>query len=71
MNVRKIFADHDPELFEECLQRFQQDESRSQEARARRDAAWRRLEEIAASKAASNQAVLVPRGPLGPSQSFS
>ncbi|CAA6664169.1 unnamed protein product [Spirodela intermedia] len=71
MNVRKIFTDHDPELFEECLQRFQQDEARGHEARARRDATWRRLEEIAASKAASNQAVLVLRSPLGPSPSFS
>ena len=54
LNVRKIFSDHDPELFEECLKTFQEDESKEEEIKSRREATWKRLEEIAASKAASN-----------------
>ncbi|XP_078441106.1 serine/threonine protein phosphatase 2A 59 kDa regulatory subunit B' gamma isoform-like [Wolffia australiana] len=50
MNVRRMFAELDPELFEECLQRFEKEEAESQDNRARRDGVWRRLEEMAASK---------------------
>jgi len=59
LNVRKIFSDHDPELFEECLKKFQEDETKEKEIKSRREATWKRLEEIAASKAASNEAVLI------------
>ncbi|CAA6668037.1 unnamed protein product [Spirodela intermedia] len=44
----QIFADHNPELFEECLQRFHEKEAKSKEAQARRDSTWQRLEELAA-----------------------
>ncbi|KAM7278207.1 hypothetical protein ACFE04_005341 [Oxalis oulophora] len=60
LNVRKIFNDADPELFEECLLKFQKDEAQENEVKAKREATWKRLEEIAAMKAASsNEAVLV------------
>ncbi|ONK77702.1 uncharacterized protein A4U43_C02F9630 [Asparagus officinalis] len=59
LNVRKIFSDDDPELFEECLEKFQDDESKNKEFRSRREKIWKRLEEIAAIKAASNEAVLI------------
>lgn len=61
LNVRKIFADVDPELFEECLLKFQEDEAREEEAKAKREATWRRLEEIATMKGASNEAALLSR----------
>lgn len=61
LNVRKIFSDADPELFEECLLKFQDDEAREKEVKMKREATWKRLEEIAAMKAASNEPVLVPR----------
>ncbi|MQL93379.1 hypothetical protein Taro_026039 [Colocasia esculenta] len=61
LNVRKIFSDHDPELFEESLQKYQEDEAKDRDLRLKRDATWRRLEEIATSNAASNEAVLVNR----------
>ncbi|KAK6928472.1 Protein phosphatase 2A, regulatory B subunit, B56 [Dillenia turbinata] len=61
LNVRKIFSDTDPELFEECLQKFQDDEKQEEELQVKREATWKRLEEIAAMKAASNEPVLVPR----------
>lgn len=61
LNVRKIFSDHDPELFAECLKKFEEDESKKEEVWSKREAAWKRLEEIATSKAESNEAVLVPR----------
>lgn len=60
LNVRKIFADHNPELFEECLQRFREDEARSREARARRDSTWQRLEELAAMGGAHADATPPP-----------
>ncbi|KAJ4974633.1 hypothetical protein NE237_007807 [Protea cynaroides] len=61
LNVRKIFSDLDPELFQECLAKFQEDEAKEEEIKAKRAATWKRLEEIAASKAASKEAILVPR----------
>ncbi|GAB4848024.1 hypothetical protein Ancab_002684 [Ancistrocladus abbreviatus] len=61
LNVRKIFSDIDPELLEECLVKFQEDEAREKEIELKREATWKRLEEIAAMKAASNEPVLVPR----------
>lgn len=61
LNVRKIFYDLDPELFDECLLKFKEDESKEDETKARREATWKRLEELAAKKAASNEAVLVSR----------
>eukprot|EP00268_Persea_americana_P026191 TRINITY_DN2558_c0_g1_i2.p1 TRINITY_DN2558_c0_g1~~TRINITY_DN2558_c0_g1_i2.p1 ORF type:complete len:525 (-),score=109.92 TRINITY_DN2558_c0_g1_i2:545-2119(-) len=60
-NVRNIFSELDPDLFEECLQKFQEDEAKEEEILSKRDSTWKRLEEIAASKAASNEAVLVSR----------
>ncbi|KAK2969787.1 hypothetical protein RJ640_028067, partial [Escallonia rubra] len=60
-NVRKIFSDSDPELFEECLRKFQEDEALEQETKLKREATWKRLEEIAAMKASSNEPVLVAR----------
>ncbi|KAJ7970710.1 Serine/threonine protein phosphatase 2A regulatory subunit [Quillaja saponaria] len=59
LNVRKIFSDIDPELFEECLLKFQEDEAHAKEIKSKREATWKRLEEIAAMKAASNEPVLV------------
>ncbi|KAG6421747.1 hypothetical protein SASPL_118304 [Salvia splendens] len=61
LNVRKIFSDVDPELFEECLLKFQEDEGRDEEDKVKREATWRRLEEIAISKGASSEAVAAPR----------
>lgn len=61
LNVRKIYSDVDPELFEECLAKFQEDEAQEKDVKLQREATWKRLEEIAAMKAASNEPVLVPR----------
>ncbi|CAN6464226.1 unnamed protein product [Victoria cruziana] len=61
LNVRKIFMDIDNELFEECLHKFQEDEAKEKENQDKRAATWKRLEEVAASKAVSSEAVLVPR----------
>ncbi|KAL4354447.1 hypothetical protein GQ457_06G034020 [Hibiscus cannabinus] len=60
LNVRKIFSDIDHELFEECLHKFEEDKAREDEIKSKREARWKRLEEIAAMKAASNEPVLVP-----------
>ncbi|KAB5537787.1 hypothetical protein DKX38_015320 [Salix brachista] len=61
VNVRKIFADIDPELFEECLCQFQENEAKAEEIKTKQEVTWKRLEEIAATKATSSEAVLVPR----------
>ncbi|MCI25076.1 serine/threonine protein phosphatase 2A 59 kDa regulatory subunit B eta, partial [Trifolium medium] len=57
----KIFHDLDPDLYKECLQKFEQDESKEEEVTAGREATWKRLEEVAAKKAASNEAVLISK----------
>lgn len=59
LNVRKIFYDLDPDLFEESLLKFQEDESKEGELKERHEATWKCLEELAAERAASNEAVLV------------
>ncbi|KAG6424781.1 hypothetical protein SASPL_115201 [Salvia splendens] len=46
-NVRKIFSDVDPELFEERLLKHQEDEAGQEETKSRREATWKRLEDIA------------------------
>ncbi|KAJ9170042.1 hypothetical protein P3X46_018178 [Hevea brasiliensis] len=61
LNVRKIFSDADQELFDECLVKFQEDEVKERETQERRESTWKRLEDVAASKAISNEAVLVSR----------
>ncbi|KAG8634934.1 serine/threonine protein phosphatase 2A 57 kDa regulatory subunit B' theta isoform [Manihot esculenta] len=59
LNVRKIFSDIDLDLFEECLLKFQEDETREKEMKVKREVTWKRLEEIAAVKATTNEPVLV------------
>ncbi|GAV85752.1 B56 domain-containing protein [Cephalotus follicularis] len=59
LNVRKIFSDTDPELFEECLLKYQENEAQEKDIKSKREATWKCLEEIAAMKAASNEPVLV------------
>ncbi|KAJ4980415.1 hypothetical protein NE237_031252 [Protea cynaroides] len=61
LNVKKIFTDSDPELLEECLVKFQEDEAKERERREKRESAWKRLEDMASSKAVSHEAVLVSR----------
>ncbi|XP_039141700.1 serine/threonine protein phosphatase 2A 59 kDa regulatory subunit B' gamma isoform-like [Dioscorea cayenensis subsp. rotundata] len=61
LNVRKLFLDADQELFEECLTKFQENKAKERELQDKRELIWKRLEEIAASKAVSNEAVLVSR----------
>ncbi|KAL0327338.1 UNVERIFIED_CONTAM: Serine/threonine protein phosphatase 2A regulatory subunit B' eta isoform [Sesamum angustifolium] len=60
LNVRKIFYDLDPDLFKACQIKFQEDESKEKEIKEKREATWKRLEELAARNAASNEAILVP-----------
>ncbi|KAL2233694.1 serine/threonine protein phosphatase 2A 57 kDa regulatory subunit B' theta isoform-like [Sesamum indicum] len=60
LNVRKIFYDLDPDLFKACQVKFQDDEAKEKEMKEKREATWKRLEELAARNAASNEAILVP-----------
>ncbi|KAF5458310.1 hypothetical protein F2P56_022345 [Juglans regia] len=61
LNVRKIFSDADEALFHECLAKFEEDEVKARETQEKRESTWKRLEDVAASKAVSNEAVLVSR----------
>lgn len=61
LNVRKIFLDTDQALVSECLVRFEEDEAKEKENHERREAMWKQLEDVAASNAVSNEAVLVSR----------
>ncbi|CAI0425746.1 unnamed protein product [Linum tenue] len=56
LNVRKIFEDLDPELFNDCLLKFQETEKKEDETKARWEARWRRLEEMGAQKTAEMEA---------------
>ncbi|XWS34635.1 hypothetical protein CRYUN_Cryun21dG0054800 [Craigia yunnanensis] len=65
LNVRKIFYDLDPELFNECLLKFQEDESKEDEIEVKRETTWKRLEELAEKKVSGSEAVLVPHKAKG------
>lgn len=49
-NVRKIFSDADPQLFEECSKKFKEDELKKDEIKTKREAIWKRLEDVAAQR---------------------
>lgn len=61
LNIKKIFSDADPALFEECLMRFQEEEIKDREKQEKRESIWKQLEDVAAANAVSNEAVLVSR----------
>ncbi|KAJ4977386.1 hypothetical protein NE237_002492 [Protea cynaroides] len=61
LNVKKVFMDSDPQLVEDCLVKFQEDEAKERERLEKRESAWKRLEDVAAARAVSNEAVLVSR----------
>jgi len=69
MNVQKLFSDREPELFAECVLKYEEDKVREEELKLKQVAAWKRLDEIASSKVTSGEAVLVsptlPRQPSG------
>ncbi|KAI3793897.1 hypothetical protein L1987_36520 [Smallanthus sonchifolius] len=60
LNVRKIFSDADPELFEECLVKFQEYESKKEETKSKREVIWKRLEEIAEVRSGSGAIIQPP-----------
>lgn len=49
LNVRKIFSDIDQTLFDECLNRYQEDEVKQKENNQKRESTWMRMETVAAS----------------------
>ncbi|CAN7013055.1 hypothetical protein IGI04_012320 [Brassica rapa subsp. trilocularis] len=61
LNVRKVLAETDQALFDECLAKFQEDEASKAEVAAKREATWKLLEDLAASKSVSCEAVMVTR----------
>jgi serine/threonine-protein phosphatase 2A regulatory subunit B' len=56
MNVHKIFCDNDPEFYEECMIKFREDEAQETDRRSKREARWKRLEEMGGM---TNEPVLV------------
>lgn len=59
INVCKIFSDTDPEFYEKCKVKFQEDEAQEKDLKSMREARWKRLEEMGGMKAATNEPVLV------------
>lgn len=59
LNVRKIFADADQSLFDECLVQYQEDELKEKESYKKRESVWIRLENAAATK--NNEPELVSK----------
>lgn len=59
LNVRKMFMEMDQQLFQECKQRFEEDEAKEHLVQKRREVIWQRLEAVASSKGMSTEAVLV------------
>lgn len=58
-NVRKMFQELDTELFHECLNAYQDKESKAKVLEEQRDAIWKRLEAAAAANTPTVNMVLV------------
>ncbi|KAF7009732.1 hypothetical protein CFC21_024238 [Triticum aestivum] len=58
LNVRKIFTDHDSAFFGECMQKFDDDELKHEESSSKREALWKRLEEMGGESSPSG----IPNG---------
>ncbi|CAN6165819.1 unnamed protein product [Urochloa humidicola] len=68
LNVQKLFSEREPEVFAECVRKYEEDKVRKEERKLKQEAAWKRLDEIASAKATSGEAVLVsPSLPRYPS----
>ncbi|KAK8516693.1 hypothetical protein V6N13_080791 [Hibiscus sabdariffa] len=65
LNVRKIFYDLDPELFKECLLKFQENESKEDETKAKQQTTWKCLEELAGKKDFSSEDTTETRKSIG------
>eukprot|EP00252_Welwitschia_mirabilis_P022652 TRINITY_DN619_c0_g1_i12.p1 TRINITY_DN619_c0_g1~~TRINITY_DN619_c0_g1_i12.p1 ORF type:complete len:548 (+),score=106.68 TRINITY_DN619_c0_g1_i12:587-2230(+) len=59
LNVRKIFLEMDQEIFQECQNKFLEEEAKQKLDKERREHLWRRLEDVAASKSLNNQAMII------------
>uniref|UniRef100_A0A1J3G122 Serine/threonine protein phosphatase 2A regulatory subunit n=1 Tax=Noccaea caerulescens TaxID=107243 RepID=A0A1J3G122_NOCCA len=55
-NVLKVLSDTNPDLFEECLRRFQEDQQKAEDTKKKNGETWRQLEEIVASKGDASMA---------------
>lgn len=51
--VKKILEELDPQLFDECMRKFEQEESKAQHVRRKRELIWKQLESMAARAAAA------------------
>ncbi|MCO5601613.1 hypothetical protein L7F22_055736 [Adiantum nelumboides] len=58
-NVRKMFQELDTELFNECLQSYQDRESKAKALEERRDEIWKRLEAAAAANTSTAGLIMV------------
>lgn len=67
-NVRKIFSDVDPELFEECLRKFEEDEAKEKERKEKQEVIWKRLEEIIITQSQTTEMPLAPQNTAVQSQ---
>ncbi|KAK3126800.1 hypothetical protein QOZ80_7AG0562900 [Eleusine coracana subsp. coracana] len=59
LSLRKLLSDRDPELFAECLRKYEEDKAKEKALKLKQEAAWKRLDEIALAKVIVGEAVLV------------
>ncbi|TVU39610.1 hypothetical protein EJB05_13037, partial [Eragrostis curvula] len=67
LEFRQLLSIRNPEIFEECLLKYEEDKAKEEELKLKREAAWKRLDEMASVKATVGEAVLV--SPALPRQS--
>ncbi|TVU39680.1 hypothetical protein EJB05_13112, partial [Eragrostis curvula] len=62
LEFRQLLSIRNPEIFYECLLKYEEDKAKEDELKLKRQAAWKRLDEIASVKATVGEAVLVSPG---------
>lgn len=59
LNVQKLFSDRDPELYKECLRKYEENKAKEKDHKLKQESVWKCLEEVASAKATSGEAVLI------------
>ncbi|KAL2903534.1 B'ETA: Serine/threonine protein phosphatase 2A 59 kDa regulatory subunit B' eta isoform [Bienertia sinuspersici] len=65
LNVQKIHSDVDPELFKECMQKFEEDEAKAKEQKENQEAILRCLKDLTIVKSNTTEMSLAPKSKKG------
>ncbi|XP_058074668.1 serine/threonine protein phosphatase 2A 57 kDa regulatory subunit B' kappa isoform [Magnolia sinica] len=66
LNVRKMFSEMDEELFQECQNRFEEEEAKRRATEEKRRLTWERLESVAGFRPVTGNMAVLVKSPAAP-----